>query len=164
MESARDPDREQQDATDGPHDKLATTFDKAATQALEDLLLRLHACDVTQTLQAFNKIDDVWVKSNWPLGWPNFFDENYVIRRNFHVRPIVPWLVRNLDFCVDTDWPDDVDRQLPEAAVNGHLSYYEFDERFFDTLIFLNTHFDQYITKVKAAAQAKYGPDFDQPF
>ena len=153
----------------GPSNQLATTFDKAATQALADLLLRLHPVDVTKTREAFSKIDGLWVDSDkWPLAFPlpspNFTNSGYVKRRNFHVRPVVPWLVRNLDVCIDTDWPDDVDRQLPDDAVTAHLSYYEFDEPFFDTLIFLNTDFDKYITKVKEAAKAEFGNNFDQQF
>jgi hypothetical protein len=142
---------------------LATTFDAAVTGALETLLQRLHALDVQKTIQAFNKIDGKWVTS--AAFGPNFMDPDYVVRRNFHIRPVQPWLVP--DMCVDTDFPEDVDRELPGEAVMGHLTRYEFESAFFENLIFLNRDFDQYVEKIKADARVRYraqaGDRFDQP-
>lgn len=145
----------------GPADKLATTFDAAVTQELDALLLSLHAVDVPTTLAAFEKIDGQWVGSSFPV--PNFWNTDYVRRRNFHIRPIQPWLVREFGPCIDTDWPEEVDRQLPLDAVNAYLCTFNFEERFFNNLIFLSTQFDDYIQQIKADAVVRYGADFDKP-
>jgi hypothetical protein len=146
--------------TGDPSDpRPATTFDAAVTSELGDLLDKLHVVDVQQTIAAFNKVDGLWVDHG--AIRPNFWDPNYVRRRNFHIRPVEPWLVK--DACVDTDFPEDVDRKLPDAAVRGHLTKYFFESTFFDRLIFLNTDFDQYVQEVKADAVNRYGPRFDQP-
>jgi hypothetical protein len=140
--------------------RLATTFDAAVTVELAELFLKLHAVDVEHTLAAFNTIKGRWVKDE--ILPPNFLDVDYVQRRNFHTRPIQPWLVPGA--CVDTDFPEEVDRQLPDEAVTAHLSHYFFESSFFENLLFLNRDFEQYIDKVKADARVRYGSEtFDRP-
>lgn len=138
---------------------LATTFDAAVTLELAELLLKLKAVSAGQTIAAFNTIKGRWVKDE--ILPPNFWDVDYVQRRNFHIRPVQPWLVSGA--CVDTDFPEDVDRELPAEAVTAHLTHYSFESSFFENLIFLNRDFEQYVDKVKADAQVKYGTEFDQP-
>lgn len=139
---------------------LVTSFDAAVTQELAELLLKLKVLDVQQTIAAFEQVKGRWVRDE--ILPPNFWDVDYVQRRNFHIRPIQPWLVT--DACVDTDFPEDVDTQLPNDAVTAHLSHYFFESPFFDNLIFLNRDFDQYVEKIKADARVRYGADtFDRP-
>lgn len=152
--------RNSKDLPTGPADEpLATTFDAAVTQELADLLDRLKVLPMVQTIEAFEKIKGRWVRDK--ILPPNFWDVDYIQRRNFHIRDIEPWLVANT--CVDTDWPEGVDRQLPPEAVSAHLSHYFFESDFFSNLIFLNRDFDQYVQQIKTDARARYGADFDQP-
>jgi hypothetical protein len=127
---------------------------------LAELLLKLRALSREQTIAAFDRVKGRWVRDE--ILPPNFFDVNYIQRRNFHIRPVEPWLVTNA--CVDTDFPEDVDRELPTGAVSAHLTKYFFESSFFQNLIFLNRDFDQYVQLIKADASQRYGADtFDRP-
>jgi hypothetical protein len=142
-------------------DPEATTFDAAVTLELGDLLQKLKHLTAEQTIATFEKVKGRWVRDVVLL--PNFWDVDYVQRRNFHIRPVQPWLVT--DACVDTDFPEDVDRQLPAEAVSAHLSHYTFESSFFENLDrFVNRDFDQYVDRVKADASDRYDEDkFDRP-
>ncbi|MER5423916.1 DUF4056 domain-containing protein [Streptosporangium roseum] len=136
-----------------------TTFDAAVTRELAALLLRLHAGTREKTIAEFAKIDGRWVTD--ALILPNFLDTDYILRRNFHVRPIEPWLVQGA--CVDTDFPEEVDRELPVEATTACQTFYNFTSEFYSNSVFTSTDFDLYIGEIKTDAGNRYGDDFDKP-
>jgi len=79
-------------------------FDTAATTETNTLLTQLGARPPADTNLAFAAVTGRWIATS--TGYLDAgMNLRYLLRRNFAVNPIVPWLAPGVGFCPSTTWP-----------------------------------------------------------
>jgi hypothetical protein len=150
--------------------KFAGNFDKAATAELIILLMKVQALPKNKALEAFDQVKGKWVVGNF-LDNTDPVRPRYLRRRNFHVAPIVPWLVLKEPACDPLSLPPDFQKQLPPDTRSFYELEFNVDTALHARLggaVVRTAELDAHITNIKADASQPesaggYGSDFDKP-
>ena len=153
-------------------------FDTAATAELTTLLTQLGARPPADTNAAFAAVTGRWIAPS--TGYVDAANNSrYLLRRNFNVDPIVPWLAPGVSFCASTTWPAAVPTGFG-AAIRGRYDI-EFTVPPYASVLgttIRRSAFAGAIATIKAEAvkpgpsppagpaggiDRGYGPDFDKP-
>ena len=135
-------------------------FDTAATRELSQLMTLLVARPPSDARAAFEVIQ----RAHWVTSLDDrtdLSDTKYLKRRNFNYKPIVPCLVLGAPACAGATFPSDViPTDFEQRIKNYYDARYQVPGSVIDALGFGKYlglgQFDAAITKIKAAAAARY--------
>ena len=137
-------------------------FDTEVTKVLRSLLEKLQAREKSVTIQALDGIADRWIRSGVIIPG---LDTLHLQRRNFEYKVITPWLVSEIDSCgsLPFNFPSDIERQLLDDIRSFYTAHFNFGHELLGGgSVHDSDNFDSLIAKIKADAEDRYGPEFDQ--